>query len=42
MNNLDIIIFSVIVSVAFISFIISTIMEYNKMSNNPLSGSNKN
>ena len=35
MDNLDLIIFSVIISVAFISFIVMTIREFNKMSKNP-------
>jgi len=35
MDNLDLIIFSVIISVAFISFIVLTIREFNKMSKNP-------
>ena len=35
MDNLDIVIYSVIVSIAFISFIVLTIMEFNKMSKSP-------
>ncbi len=35
MDNLDLIIFSVIISVAFIIFIVMTIREFSKMSKNP-------
>lgn len=41
MNNLEIIIFSVVVSISFIVFIVTTIMEFNKMSNSPYQTENK-
>ena len=41
MNNLEIIIFSVVVSISFIVFIVTTIMEFNKMSNSQYQTENK-
>jgi hypothetical protein len=35
MSNLGIIILSIIVSVSFISFVVITAMEFNKMDKNP-------
>jgi len=41
MNNFGIIIFSVIISISFISFIVLTIREYNEMSKNPYQAGKK-
>lgn len=35
MENLDLIIFTSIISVSFIVFIVMTVKEFSKMSNNP-------
>ena len=41
MDNLDIIVFTVIVAVSFITFIIVTMSEFNKMSKNPYQAEGK-